>query len=200
MVFAFVYINDIIPLLTFAGVVLGIWAVLSMLSNRNSKALDRLQRLSRPPSSLELEDPTKSKNSEKFKGIVETAKALSQPMMPQTDLERSALKTKLANAGFRSDVAPMVYSGLKLVCLIGFFMLSLVIFLPGRGLTFTSIQYILIFTCVGFYLPTIVLWWLRRRRQSEIFLTLPDALDLLVVCVESGLGVGAAFRKVCEEM
>src|SRR5262249_1490501 len=48
--------------------------------------------------------------------------------------------------------------------------------------------------------PNIILWWLRRKRQQEIFLTLPDALDLLVVCVESGLGLDAAMRKVCEEM
>src|SRR5262249_25103111 len=48
--------------------------------------------------------------------------------------------------------------------------------------------------------PNLVLWWLRSKRQQEIFLTLPDALDLMVVCVESGLGLDAAMRKVCEEM
>ena len=48
--------------------------------------------------------------------------------------------------------------------------------------------------------PAIVLWYLRSKRQEEIFLSLPDALDLLVVCVESGLGLDAAMRKVCEEM
>jgi tight adherence protein C len=53
---------------------------------------------------------------------------------------------------------------------------------------------------VGFYIPTIALWVLRTNRQKEIFLTLPDALDLLVVCVESGLGLDAAMRKVTEEM
>ena len=53
---------------------------------------------------------------------------------------------------------------------------------------------------VGFYLPNIILWWVRRKRQEEIFLSLPDALDLLVVCVESGLGLDAAMRKVCDEM
>ena len=41
---------------------------------------------------------------------------------------------------------------------------------------------------------------LRSDRQQEIFLTLPDALDLLVVCVESGLGLDAAMRKVTDEM
>jgi tight adherence protein C len=41
---------------------------------------------------------------------------------------------------------------------------------------------------------------LIRKRKQQIFLTLPDALDLMVVCVESGLGLDAAMRKVCEEM
>src|SRR5439155_18934946 len=53
---------------------------------------------------------------------------------------------------------------------------------------------------LGFYLPTIILWWIRLSRQLAIFLSLPDALDLLVVCVESGLGLDAARRKVCDEM
>jgi tight adherence protein C len=45
-----------------------------------------------------------------------------------------------------------------------------------------------------------VLWYLRSKRRQEIFLTLPDALDLMVVCVESGLGLDAAMRKVTDEM
>jgi tight adherence protein C len=55
-------------------------------------------------------------------------------------------------------------------------------------------------TCIGFFVPAVILWWIRRKRQEEIFLTLPDALDLMVVCVESGLGLDAALRKVCDEM
>src|SRR5262249_60138884 len=39
-----------------------------------------------------------------------------------------------------------------------------------------------------------------KKRQEEFFLSLPDALDLLVVCVESGRGLDAAMRRVCEEM
>ena len=58
----------------------------------------------------------------------------------------------------------------------------------------------LVFGGLGFYLPSIVLWYLRSKRQQEIFLTLPDALDLMVVCVESGLGLDAAMRKVTDEM
>ncbi len=81
-----------------------------------------------------------------------------------------------------------------------FFLLSLAIFLPGRTLNFKSMQGVIALTSFGFYLPAIILWWLRKKRQEEIFPTLPDALDLLVVCVESGLGLDAAMRKVCDEM
>jgi tight adherence protein C len=195
----FFYLMDMIPLLVFFGIVLGIWAVLSAVSNRNSRAVERLERLSRPTSLADIEDPRSGKN-DRFSGLVETAKALSSPLMPQTELEQSALKTRLANAGFRSDAAPMVYSGIRLASLLLFALISIIIFLPGRPLGWSTLQWVVIFTGFGFYLPGIILWWLRRKRQEAIFLTLPDALDLLVVCVESGLGLDAAMRKVCDEM
>lgn len=200
MLYGFFYIQDLVPLLVFAAIVAFIWAVLSMISSRNSRALDRLARLSRPQSLADLEDPLKSAKSERLAGILDTVKSLSAPLMPQTELEQNALKTKLANAGFRSDAAVMVYSGLRLACLGFFFLLSVAIFVPGQPLGFKTLQWVVIFTGLGFYLPSMVLWWLRRKRQEEIFLTLPDALDLLVVCVESGLGLDAAMRKVCDEM
>jgi tight adherence protein C len=200
MILAFVYVTDIIPILVFLGIVLGIWSVLSMISNRNSRAMDRLARLSRPQSLADIEDPAAHKKSERFNGILDAAKALASPLMPQTELEQSALKTKLANAGFRSDAAPMVYSGLRVVCLGLFLVISAAIFLPGRSIGWSSLQWVFIFTGIGFYTPSVILWYLRSKRQQEIFLTLPDALDLLVVCVESGLGLDAALRKVCDEM
>ena len=51
-----------------------------------------------------------------------------------------------------------------------------------------------------FYLPELVLIFLTRHRKQQIFLGLPDALDLLVVCVEAGLGLDQAMRRVSEEM
>jgi tight adherence protein C len=120
--------------------------------------------------------------------------------MPQTELERSALKIRLANAGFRSDSAVAVYLGLRFSCLMIFFLVSLAICLPRFGFSWSGLKWIVILSGIGFYLPNIILWWVRRKRQEEIFLTLPDALDLLVVCVESGLGLDAAMRRVCEEM
>ena len=198
MIAAFVYIQDLIPLLVFAGIVAAIWAVLSLISSRNSKALERLARLSRRQTPGELDEG--GQKSERMTGLLETAKALSSPLMPQTELEQNALKQRLANAGFRSDAAPMVYSGLRLACLMVAFVLSAAVFIPGRPLGWGTVQYVVIFTGLGFYLPNMILWWIKYKRQEEIFLTLPDALDLLVVCVESGLGLDAAMRKVCEEL
>jgi tight adherence protein C len=53
---------------------------------------------------------------------------------------------------------------------------------------------------VGFYLPVLVLRVMISFRQEAIFLSMPDALDLLVVCVEAGLGLDAAMRRVTEEL
>jgi tight adherence protein C len=197
---AIVGLVDMIPFLVFGTFVLGVWTVLSAISQRNSRAQERLSRLSRPASLMEIDDLQSTKKEERMQGIVETAKALSGPLMPQTELEQSALKTRLANAGFRSDSAMTVYLGLRFGSLLAFFVIGVTIFLPQHGMTLKAMEWIIGMVGAGFYLPTVILWWLRRKRQQEIFLTLPDALDLLVVCVESGLGLDAAMRKVCEEM
>jgi tight adherence protein C len=198
MIFALVGVAEIVPLLVFAALVAGIFAVLTMISNRNSRAAERLERISRPASLAEIEDPKNRKD--RFQGVMETAKALSKPLMPQTELEQSELRIKLANAGFRSESAVSVYLGIRFATFLLFGLLGLMLFLPTYGFTLDCLKPMVLFLGVGFYLPSIVLWFLRTKRQEQIFLTLPDALDLLVVCVESGLGLDAAMRKVCDEM
>ncbi len=198
MLVAFVGFQELAPLVVCIVFVGGVFALLSLISNRNSRAQERLDRISRPASLAEIEDPRNKKD--RFQGVMETAKALSAPLMPQTELEQSQLKIKLANAGFRSDSAVAVYTGLRFFSLLFFTLLGVVIFLPKYGLTAAALKPIVILSGVGFYLPAIILWFIRTTRQEQIFLTLPDALDLLVVCVESGLGLDAAMRKVADEM
>ena len=53
---------------------------------------------------------------------------------------------------------------------------------------------------LGFYLPTIYVALRQRQRHDEILYSLPDSLDLMVVCVEAGLGMGAALQRVAVEM
>jgi len=168
------------------------------LSNRNSKAQERLDRLSRPTTMGDLDAPGQKK--ERFQGVMETAKALAGPLMPKNETEQSAIRQSLAHAGFRSEGAVAVYLGIRFFSLVFFIVLGAVLFLPGNGLTASSARSMVLCAGAGFYLPNLILWFIRSSRQQAIFLTLPDALDLLVVCVESGLGLDAALRKVCDEM
>ena len=121
-------------------------------------------------------------------------------MEGQSDLEKNKLKLKLVNGGFRSENAPMVYQGLRLVCMGVLLIPTAGIMLYTQGLTQNAMMFTVIGVGLGFYLPQIVLHLVVTGRQKEIFLSLPDALDLLVVCVESGLGLDAAMRKITDEM
>ncbi len=197
---AMIGFQDLIPIFVFGGVVLGIWSVLNILAERNSRSSERLMRHSRPASLAEIEDPKILQKAERFQAVTDMAKAISQPLMPQSELEQSNLRVKLANAGFRSESASAVYSGLRVAAGIFFTLMALGVFLPKEDTLRNKAIYIGAMAGLGFYLPTIVLWWLVKKRKQEIFLTLPDALDLMVVCVESGLGLDAAMRKVCDEM
>lgn len=204
MIIAASAFQEMLPIGVFAVTVFVLWAILSAVSQRNSRAQERLARLSRPASLAELEDPAKQSRQERFQGVMEAAKAMSSPLMPKTELEQNQLKVTLANAGFRSDSASSVYLGIRFVTFLLFFVVAVAIYVPTYGFSRDTMVALAIrvgfVTGLGFYLPSVVLWWLKRKRQQEIFLTLPDALDLMVVCVESGLGLDAAMRKVCEEM
>jgi tight adherence protein C len=197
---AVVGLQEIIPVFVCFAVVAAIWSVLSLISERNSRMQDRLARHSRPSSLADMEDPRVTKKLDRFQGLTDMAKAISEPMMPKSDLEQSELKVRLANAGFRSESAAAVYSGLRLASLALGAIAAAAIVLPREDTAYNKMLWFFMITGIGFYIPNIVLWWIKGNRQQAIFLTLPDALDLLVVCVESGLGLDAGMRKVCEEM
>jgi tight adherence protein C len=198
--FAFFSADELTPVFVFAAIVAGTFWLLSMISNRNSQAEERLERIGRPKSLVEIEMSQAENRNTRFAGLKDMFSNLGGAMEPQSDLEKGSLRIKLANAGFRSEQAAGVYAGIRVVCLVAFLLPALFFFLLKDGFTLKSIQYTVVLGGLGFYLPQIVLWHLRTTRQKEIFLTLPDALDLLVVCVESGLGLDAALRKVTEEM
>jgi tight adherence protein C len=198
VVIALVGFEELLPLVVCIGFVAAAFFILSLISSRNSRAQERLDRISRLASLAEIEDPRTKKD--RFTGVMDAAKALSAPLMPQTELEQSELRIKLANAGFRSDSAVAVYMGLRFGTLLVCLLVSMTIFVSKYGLTTAALKPIVFITGIGFYLPSTILWWIRTSRQQQIFLSLPDALDLLVVCVESGLGLDAAMRKVTDEM
>jgi tight adherence protein C len=139
-------------------------------------------------------------------GWVERVAKVAQPFtklsLPEEGWEKSALRTMFTNAGWRTPAAPTLYFASKTVLALGvpsIVALGLALFgkqLPGKQFMF------LLFACaaLGYYLPNVVLSKLAQRRQREIFETIPDALDLLTVCVEAGLSLERALIKVAAEI
>ncbi|MDY3554967.1 type II secretion system F family protein [Gemmata sp. JC717] len=190
---------ELAPILVFVAIMAGTFWVLSLISSRNSQAEERLERIGRPKSLVEIE-MSQGESGNRFKGIKDAFSNLGGVMEPRTELEKNSIRIQLANAGFRSENAAGVYQGIRVVCLVVFLLPALFFFLLKDGFTLKSIEWTVALAGLGFYLPQLGLYHLRSTRQKEIFLTLPDALDLLVVCVESGLGLDAALRKVTDEM
>jgi tight adherence protein C len=189
----------LLPIIVFGVIMLGSWLALTLISNRNSQAEDRLERLGRPKSLAEMDLAKQSDTG--MNGLKKMMEGMGAGIASQqSDLERSSLRVKLANAGFRSETAPAVFQGLRVASMLGFLAIGALVGLITEGLTINALIYVVLIGGIGFYLPGIGLWFLRTSRQKEIFLTLPDALDLMVVCVESGLGLDAAMRKVTDEM
>jgi len=197
--FAFVTAENMAPIFVFVAMVCGVFWLLTTISNRNSQAEERLERIGRPKSLVEIE-MSQAEIDGRFKGLKEAFSNLGGVMEPTSEGEKNTLRIKLANAGFRSENAASVYHGIRVVCLAAFLIPALLLFLLKDGFTVKSIQWTVAMAGLGFYLPQIVLWHLRTTRQKEIFLTLPDALDLMVVCVEAGLGLNAALHRVGREM
>ncbi len=189
----------LLPIIVFGVIMLVSWWALSLISSRNSQAEDRLERLGKPKSLLDIE--IAKQNDTGMTGLKKMMEGMGAGIASQqSDLERSSLRVKLANAGFRSESAPAVFQGLRVASMLGFLAVGALVGLITEGVTMTALIYVVLIGGLGFYLPGIGLWFLRTSRQKEIFLTLPDALDLMVVCVESGLGLDAAMRKVTDEM
>lgn len=122
--------------------------------------------------------------------------------MPDEGWDRSALRARLMHAGIRHPSAPLAYFGLKAVLAIALPLLAysvVVVSMPELGFQGTLMTVLLAAT-TGYYLPNSILSRMIFVRQREIFESFPDALDLMTVCVEAGLGVEAALVRVADEM
>jgi tight adherence protein C len=197
--FGFLSAAELLPLVVCVGIMAATFMLLSAISNRNSQAEERLERIGRPKSLVDME-VSALESRQRFAGLKEAFSNLGSAMEPQNELEKNSLRVELANAGFRHESAPAVFQGVRLASLAMFLVPAGLYFFLSRGMTLGALQYVVIFGGIGFFMPKWGLAWLKKTRQQEIFVTLPDALDLLVVCVESGLGLDAAMRKVTDEM
>jgi tight adherence protein C len=125
---------------------------------------------------------------------------MAKPLQPKSAEDVGKLRAKLNHAGFRGESAPSIFLGLKTMCLAAGFFVGGGTLLFTKGATGEAFMYTIAVAGIAFYLPEVVLYFLRKSRQDNIFFGLPDALDLMVVCVEAGLGLDQAMRKVSEEM
>ncbi|MGF6770359.1 tight adherence protein C [Paraburkholderia sp. GAS199] len=134
--------------------------------------------------------------------VTKVSERVARLSLPKDDWDKSALRLRFANAGIRAPSAPAIYFAIKTVLAVVLPALALI----GAGSLFGAdeglylLLTVLAVSAVGFYLPNLVLTRLIESRQRKLFEDLPDALDLMTVCVEAGLGLDAAMMRVTQEI
>jgi len=114
----------------------------------------------------------------------------------------SALAQRLMSAGYRREAGPAIFAGIKVFLLI---LVPLIVFLlpiPAldEGPIVQTLFGYLIAAAVGLYGPELWLQQVAKNRKTRIINGFPDALDLLVVCIEAGLGLDAAIFRTGAEL
>jgi len=129
-----------------------------------------------------------------YERVVDTLKRVGRAV-PASPSEMSKMRLRLVHAGFRRHDAVAIFFGIRAGCaLLAFAVMATP--LLGRP----SLLLALIAAATGYVLPAFVLARLAARRQHRIRLSVPDALDLLVVSVEAGLGLDQAIQRVGDEL
>lgn len=119
--------------------------------------------------------------------------------IPLTAKSLSLFKLLLLQAGFRNPQTLALFLTVKVLLgaiLVAGYIIYGTLISPGRPFFWSQA---ILFGFLGFILPNVWLVQKKNKRQQEILATLPDALDLLTVCIEAGLGLDAAIVKVTEE-
>ncbi|ANB76575.1 type II secretion system protein [Paraburkholderia phytofirmans OLGA172] len=134
--------------------------------------------------------------------IAQASAPIAKLSIPKEGWEHSVLRRKFMHAGWRSSSAPGVYFAAKTLLVIVLPLSCLVAAGPylANDKSYLFIIVLLVLAGIGYYLPNVALARQVRLRQQTIFEDFPDALDLLTVCVEAGLGLDAALMKVADEM
>jgi len=186
----------------FGAVTFGLWGIMFAIMSRKQHWTERVKKLN-------FGDTADSKGRlEKFvnkttsvKELLEkAAPTLSKPLMPKSELEQSKLRLRLAAAGWRGEKAVPIYLASKVICIFIGVLIGFAV--AGFSESLESRSWTVVVVCggLGFYLPDVVVYLRRKYRHDAIFCALPDALDLMVVCVEAGLTLDAAMRRVSREM
>jgi len=192
--------TDFVPLAIFGAFAALAWFGLERLAAARPRAVERLDEIKNPQKRRSAQSEAILKKPDTVSMVLEKTSALTKSFAPKNEAAASKLKNQLASAGFRADGLVPIFYGLKFVLLmIGFFIGGGTL-LWAKGFSQNTLVWVAVVSGGCFWLPDIVLGFLARRRMQAVFLALPDVLDMMVVCVEAGLGLDQAMRKVSEEM
>ena len=131
--------------------------------------------------------------------ILQKIGQISTTFTPQKVLQDTTTKLEMAGNPGRIDAATFLASRFFIAALFGGLLLLIGLLSRNRWPLAQMIVVVVLFTLIGFFFPQL---WLQSRinaRQNDVRRALPDALDLLTICVEAGLGLEAAMSKVCEK-
>lgn len=122
-------------------------------------------------------------------------------VLPKEELERNKVQRNLIRAGMRSPQALQVFYAIKTLLAI---VLPILVFVGARFFpdlqTGSVVMYATIGAGIGMLAPNVILHRMVESRMKQLRHGFPDALDLLVVCVEAGLGLGPAIQRVADEL
>jgi tight adherence protein C len=178
----------LLPILAFLFASLLVTAAALALSSNSASAIERrLGEVTGMPMG-------RAEEAAYGKAVVDTLKRIGN-MAPKSTTEMSKLQQRLVVAGFRNPEAIIVFLGVRIgVALTAFVLLATpVLRQPNLFLALSVCM-------VSYVVPGMVLARMAKRRQHRIRLGLPDALDLLVVSVEAGLGLDQAIQRVGQEL
>jgi len=201
-------ITVLIPAAVFFGILLVSIALILMLQARaeRRRVVGKIQKSTSPlilsgtkESALLHSGQSQTVVGRFFSGIFSP---VGKKIAPKEEHALTSLKKSFLRAGYRGDYLIPVYYGAKIIGAVA--MVVVYYFVNTLFLHHTELEYIIagsiLSALVGYSLPT---FWLRIRtfyRKEKIFEGLPDALDLMVVCVEAGMGLDAAINRVSEEI
>lgn len=191
----------LITLAIFGMFAAGAWWLLELMAAGKPKAEQRLAEIKNPQVKRRRSISDSGKESSAVAKVLQKASpTLAKPLRPTSELEASKLKQKLAAAGFRSEAAVSIFLGLKLIGLVAGLLMAGGTMLALKGMSQDALIKTGLVAGLMFYLPNFAVWLVTKHRKDGIFFGLPDALDLMVVCVEAGLGLDQAMRKVTDEL
>ena len=181
----------LIPLLVLLAVLSLGGSVLLAMRARRKPLEDRLRGLIEPPRPVGR--PLLSRM------LVETLDMLGGQIGAKTTSQR--LREDLARAGFHHSGAAKVYMGAKLLALVtGAALAGAVLFLLLNMSVSNKLVLLAMAGGSAFFVPNIIVRSRSRKRCEEVRLHLPDALDLLEICISAGMGLDTAWNAVTEEI